>query len=608
MCIRDSSSTALSDEGLKALSLSENITRLQSLNISACSQVSDAGLKALFNARKTAHLTHLKLSNTRITGESLMALGQSQFTRRLSSVDLRWCRSISDYGFKLFFASANSRNLTHVELSNTKLGDDGFVELASCAKLESVRVQSCSAITDLGFTNFFLKSKSHSLSAIDFSNTKLADEAIVALTSSRHLRIIETLILSRCESITDAGFEYFFKNAKGARIRKLEISETKISDNGLVALAESELLKTVAHLDLFRCSSIANETFGELLVSRHLSNVETLELSETLLEDEGMLPMEENDSLTMLQRFNVRWCSNLSDEGIQAVLDCSSARNLLALDLASTKIGDEGLAILAQSDNLKQLQRLSLSRCIVVTASGFVPLFSSQNFASTQTLDLSYTKIGDESIHALAVSDGLKALNVLSVKCCLGITANGFKSLFADWKSQKIQQLDLSETNLNDDSVEVLGNSMHFNLLQTLSCKLCAGVSDDGWATLFSVWKKQRVTTLELSETKLGDRTLNTLTQGESLKNVHVFKIEGCKDATDEAIRDLLISSFGGRLTVLELSETKISNDSLIAFSEVHNFRALHVLNIQRCPKVTEAALKEINKSPLRSIHASQIA
>jgi hypothetical protein len=70
--------------------------RLMELDLTGCVKVTDEGINGL---RQLTHLRALALTQTHITDDSLISIGQSAFHHTLNEINLKMCTEITDDGF-----------------------------------------------------------------------------------------------------------------------------------------------------------------------------------------------------------------------------------------------------------------------------------------------------------------------------------------------------------------------------------------------------------------------------------------------------------------------------------------------------------------------------
>jgi hypothetical protein len=115
-------------------------------------------------------------------------------------------------------------------------------------------------------------------------------------------------------------------------LRAINLTESKISDNGLKMLCELQSLESLA----VSCTGITDSGLDELI---HLIDLRELDLSLTAVSDDGLLKLS---SLRTLEELRLA-STGISEEGIVHLL---KLQKLKLLDVADTAITEEGIAIL----------------------------------------------------------------------------------------------------------------------------------------------------------------------------------------------------------------------------------------------------------------------
>ncbi|UJR08534.1 hypothetical protein I4U23_012797 [Adineta vaga] len=92
--IRLQNCSHITDESISAIG--KYCLRLMELDLTGCIQITDEGVQHL---RQLPYLRSLSLSQTRISDNSLIAIGQSSFHYTLNEINLKMCEEITDDGF-----------------------------------------------------------------------------------------------------------------------------------------------------------------------------------------------------------------------------------------------------------------------------------------------------------------------------------------------------------------------------------------------------------------------------------------------------------------------------------------------------------------------------
>ncbi|CAF0942547.1 unnamed protein product [Adineta steineri] len=92
--IRVQNCSQLTDESICAIG--KYCSRLMELDLTGCIKITDEGINSL---RQLPYLRSLGLSQTQISDNSLISIGQSSFHYTLNEINLRMCKEITDDGF-----------------------------------------------------------------------------------------------------------------------------------------------------------------------------------------------------------------------------------------------------------------------------------------------------------------------------------------------------------------------------------------------------------------------------------------------------------------------------------------------------------------------------
>ncbi|MBS0267056.1 MAG: hypothetical protein JSS02_34340 [Planctomycetes bacterium] len=180
------------EEGLESL---VHLTRLQGLELQGTT-VSD---RSLVSIKPLERLESLNLSRTRVTDAGLAALPLSRFTR-----------------------------LTDLALSQTKLGDPGFQQIAQCRSLKRLTLIG----TPLDDTALRHLAQLQELKQLIIDSTDITDAGLHVLSQLEHLEVLEI----GNTRISDTGL-LSLTNLK--RLRSLNVANTRITDDGLSEFARA---------------------------------------------------------------------------------------------------------------------------------------------------------------------------------------------------------------------------------------------------------------------------------------------------------------------------------------------------------------------------------
>lgn len=197
--------------------------------------------------------------------------------------------------------------------------------------------------------------------------------------------------------VDDKGMKYI----KGLSLKELDLTETKVTDEGLLEVAK---IGTLTHLNLAGC----NVTDRGIVLLRSLQELSELNLSATKITDSSINELAESSNLKRLSLAN----TNVT----VSCLDALSKLPLSRLNLDSTAISAAGVA---KHFTNKELTKLSLQGSNTVDAD--LPALV-KAVPKVSSLVLSNTKITDRGLTYL---EALKELEDIEIRGCPGLTEKG---------------------------------------------------------------------------------------------------------------------------------------------------------------------------------------
>ncbi len=258
------------------------------------------------------------------------------------------------------------------------------------------------------------------LQTLYLSKTKMTDAGMPALATLKNLHTLELnnritnagltplQLLPKLEDLTLIGGKISDKGALAIlpslkQLKRLTLSDTAITDNGLKALASLTKLEA-----LLLPSGITDRGIAALI---SLVSLKELDLTRTLVSDRGL------ETLRSLKNLKILYLNNrITDQGIATLaalhslekLDASGCpltntalntlagmKHLRALALGGTKITDAGLPFLA---SLPELETLELSDT-KITHGGLALLVGAKQL---ETLSLSWQRLTEQDVLHLA--------------------------------------------------------------------------------------------------------------------------------------------------------------------------------------------------------------
>lgn len=168
---------------LQLQSLITAFPRLQTLELSHCSNITDEGLKLI---DRLSDLIKLSLREcTEISDQSLIMLGKM---KKLQILDLSSCQNITDKGLK---SLEQLKNLITLSLADCILiTDEGLQVVENYKKLKTLNLSRCKKITDNGLKPIQKIPELQSLSVLDCK--LITDEAFKSMKVKHKLKSISS--------------------------------------------------------------------------------------------------------------------------------------------------------------------------------------------------------------------------------------------------------------------------------------------------------------------------------------------------------------------------------------------------------------------------------
>lgn len=377
-----------------------------------------------------------------------------------------------------------------------------------------------------------------------------------------------------------------------------EVSPIGITDDGLKTIAQVSPYLTF--LTLHDCQSVGNEAMTS--VAKHCRQLKKLELINSLVDDDGIIPVAE--SCLDLYTLSLEHCPCISNKSLMAfankslnlecviLIDCiligdsgvfsliSGHPELVRIRLISMEVGDVVLdAIRKHGSTLEVfcLEKASYhgdSCYSLIEAAEKLESPSSSPFASFTRRSLSrLTKVDLESRSSLndemlvELSKMAKLVKTFKLKKCWGFTHGGIFEAAKNW-SQRLEVISLKQCIIVvKQEMKQEQASHNFPSLTTIKLVNCEGV-DDGFLSWFGLACKQvkHISLVALASiTVHGLQAILMHTSGLQLKRLY---LSGCTGIDDLGFRSTFLSS-GVRVEFSNLEGSlSLSNHNLKLIAE----------------------------------------
>ena len=293
-------------------------TDLSFHTLKLCRYVDTESVCRLLNSPAVQSCVHLDLSSNEFTSDSVKALANSGFLKRLKFLDLGRSQEIMDEGGIAIARSDWFQGLEVVRLSCIGLGNEGLAAV----------------LGGLG----------ERVSELDVGINRFKENALKLIGECAALSHVQSLDVSRCSAISAADIESFAGSPCLSNIRALDLRgiACNLMDDFLISMAQSATWQNLRSLNLDSVGNgyqgpdqelrrITSRGLSALAASSHIQNLEELHLSRCLLDDDA--------------------------------IECLATRflaNVKVLHLDSNKFGDRGVEALVRCPHLTKLQELCI--------------------------------------------------------------------------------------------------------------------------------------------------------------------------------------------------------------------------------------------------------
>ena len=179
-----------------------------------------------------------------------------------------------------FLGSAMFNNLQYLDLSHTKLYDDGltdFVTKFSNHRIKGIYLGSTGISAKL-VTSLLSNKAFSNLEVLDVSNNFNMDPAVSLIASSKHITKLRELYLRNTYLKIDSVYDLVCSHNFGS-ITRLDISNNfSLKDDFSFALVDRPFIRQLEYLNLEN-TDISNETLKQLSDNRHLKALKVLDIS-----------------------------------------------------------------------------------------------------------------------------------------------------------------------------------------------------------------------------------------------------------------------------------------------------------------------------------------
>ncbi|XP_056429458.1 dynein regulatory complex subunit 6 isoform X1 [Hyla sarda] len=314
---------------------------LQDLNLSECRNVNEEAIKVICEGCPA--LLYLNLSHTEITNTTIRAM--SRYLLNLQYLSVAYSRKFTDKGLQYLGSGKGCHKIIYLDLSGcTQISVDGFRYLADgCSSLQHLKINDMFTLTDNCITTLLEKCQ-NILSISLLGSPHLSDAAFKILAQGRKL---EKIRIEGNSLITDGSIKAIGRSSP--YLNHIYIANCqKITDISLKAIAS---LKNITVLNVADCIRISDPGVRQVVEGPSGNKIRELNLTNCLrVSDLSLLRIAQK--CHNLNFLSLRFCENVTDSGIELLGNMAS---LISIDISGTSITDQGLAALGAQSKIREL-------------------------------------------------------------------------------------------------------------------------------------------------------------------------------------------------------------------------------------------------------------
>ncbi|XP_010269606.1 PREDICTED: F-box/LRR-repeat protein 3 [Nelumbo nucifera] len=284
-------------------------------------------------------------------------------------------------------------------------------------------------------------------------------------------------------------------------------------------------------------------------------------------------------SCPSLQEIDLSYCLGLGDREASALSRATGLRDLkLVKCLGVTDVGLAKIAI-----GCTKLERLSLKWCLEITDLGIELL--SKKSTGLRSLDISYLKVTNNSLHSISY---LRKLESLSVVGCSFVDDDGL--LFLRNRNPHLQSIDVSRCENVTLSGLISVVEGHEESLLQLGAGYCC--SEFAAPFLNQLKELRNLKSIRIDGARVDDFSLGTI--GANCKHLVEVGLSKCAGVTDGGIAELVVGH--ANLKVLDLTCCHLITDASLSAISAYCTK-LVCLKLESCDLITQKGLEQLGSS-----------
>jgi uncharacterized protein (TIGR02996 family) len=240
--------------------------------------------------------------------------------------------------------------IEHVRVTASKLLKNG-ARLFRLAPVRSVMLDQADRLAELSECAWLA-----GVRELDMSVNPLGRKSLQSLLRSAYLGALESLTLDRC-MLTVEMLQDLATNANLGRLRSLSVAGCSVGAAGAQVLMAGIWLTSLKELDL-RANDLQRDGAHALAASSAL-RLTRLEIGGNRIGNSGIAPIAEAPQFSDLRQFGLH-DNEIGNLGVEALVQSPSLAQLEHLNLSRNHVSGRGVQLLAESALLSNLISLSL--------------------------------------------------------------------------------------------------------------------------------------------------------------------------------------------------------------------------------------------------------
>ncbi len=361
--------------------------------------------------------------------------------------------------------------------------------------------------------------------------------------------------------LTTRGLEVVLDGLKtrGVRLESLNLSRTKVDDEGVEILVRHEVCQQLERLEVDGLA-LGVKGLRALSKRRSFEHLEVLDLSSNSFDDE-MVSVLSNSPLCMgIKTLRLRYCG-LNARMMTMLSESMYLRDVEELVLSNNAIGDDGAIAIATSEPLEGLQKLDVTSCSIGDE-GIEAIAQASWFARLETLKVRYNHHRTRGMFALYARPAQRPRDTLHIQYGTSLSAQDIEGLLDGEGLDEVRKLEVFTRHVSEGFWAMLATSSRFS--QLMSFEAVSAMNGDDGIVQFARWPRLRgLEELKMTNVQMTSRGLEALLDSPYLVNVR--RMELSSNPFDEQMMRCLLGWGGlGKLEVLVLDHCAITSEWLI--------------------------------------------